>query len=57
LLLLIEPTGFGAGGRLTNGAWSYDDFAPWTHAASAGNGFILLYNTISGLAAWGRAYA
>jgi hypothetical protein len=44
-------------GRLSNGAWQfahmYIDFAPWTHAAHAGNGFVLLYRMADGLAAWG----
>jgi hypothetical protein len=44
---------------LENGVWQldhiYQGFAEWTHAAHAGNGFILLYynHGYDALAAWG----
>jgi hypothetical protein len=44
-------------GRLVDGAWrldhTYRGFAEWSHAIQAGNGFVLLYDRWSGLAAWG----
>ena len=57
VLLYNRSSGLGAGGTLRDGAWSYDnrydDFAAFSHVASAGNGYVLFYDTDSGLAAWG----
>ena len=51
-------TGYhGVVGRLVDGAWRVDHdyvgFGLWRHAAHAGNGFVLLYDKESGLAAYG----
>lgn len=57
-LLLLGFTNLnGATGHLVDGAWRFDHnypgFAYWTHAAHAGNGFVLLYDEATGNAAWG----
>ena len=50
-------TGLGAGGTLRGGAWEwinqYEGFGAWTHVVSAGNGFVLFYDTKTGNGAWG----
>jgi hypothetical protein len=59
-ILLLGWSGLnGVVGRLVDGAWrldhNYPGFNYWTHAAHAGNGFVLLYDNdlYRSLAAWG----